>query len=70
MYSIGEVLYTNNSLYNKTFFYIISDKFVNYFGDTVYELQTVIDDKYGPSKITEISKYMDWLHRADDLTLY
>jgi hypothetical protein len=70
MYSVGDILYSKSGLTDKTIFYIVSDVFINYFGDTVYQIENLEDDEFGATKIREISKFMEWLHKADDLTLF
>mgnify|MGYP003348041970 CR=1 FL=1 len=70
VYSIGDVLLSKNILNDKTAFYVVSGKFINQFGDLVYNIETLVDDAYGPVKFNEISKFIEgWLTKVEDIDI-
>ena len=70
MYSVGDVVKSRSSFNNKTTFYIVTDKFINYFGDIVYHIETFHEDENQIMKFREIGKFTDWLSKAEDVTLF
>lgn len=71
MYNVGDLLYSRSNLSGLTFFFIVREKFKNYFGDIVYVLESFDDESsYNYKKFNELEKFMDgWMHRAEGVDL-
>lgn len=71
MYNIGDIVFTKSSITDLTFFYVVSDKFKNYFGDVVYVLESFHDEKSNKyKKFNELEKFLDgWMHPAEGLDI-